>query len=184
MLKGMGFRVVLHYHGTDIRGRWADRKKHWDWADAILVSTRNLLLGAPANARYQPNPIDTEIFHPVKNVLVEYGALHFDYDAADVAKLIARVNNMPLTIRKKGVPYTMMPDVLRGFTHYIEAKRDSSDKLLSTRPTDTGSLLALQALACGLTVLTLTGKRVGLPPEHRVEAVVDSVYKVYEEVMR
>lgn len=183
ILKLLGFRVVLHYHGTDIRGRWEDKKRYWSKADAVLVSTRDLLINAPEAARYQPNPIDTEVFHPVKEAAAEWGALHFDYGAADVAELIARINNMPLTIRKKGVPYEMMPSVLRGYTHYIEAKRDHSDKLLSTRPTDTGSLIALQALACGLTVLTLTGKRAGLPLEHRVEAVAESVYRAYEEVL-
>jgi hypothetical protein len=182
-LKMLGLKVVLHYHGTEIRGRWEDRKKYWEWADAILVSTRDLLMGAPPRARYQPNPIDTEFFHPVKDAPREYGAVHFDYDAADVAELIARVNSLPLTIRKKGVPYTMMPSVLRGYTHYIEAKRDRSDKLLSTRPTDTGSLICLQALACGCTVLSLTGKRKGLPQEHRIEEVARSVFKIYKEVL-
>lgn len=180
ILKLLGFKVVLHYHGSEIRGRWDDKRRYWREADAVLVSTRDLLMGAPKIVRHQPNPIDVNVFKPMG--VKKWGALHFDYDAADIAELIAERNFIPLIVKKKGVPYADMPAVLNEYTHYIDVKRDYSDKILTSRATDTGSLIALQALACGATVLTLLGRRVGLPPEHRPDEVAKSVLKVYKEV--
>lgn len=183
ILKILGFPVLLHYHGSDIRGRWKDRRRYWCGADRVLVSTSDLLVEAPKVAEYQPNPIDIKLFNPSDSAAKEEAALHFDYGAVDIAELIAGINHIPLRLRKKGVPHSEMPGVLRGYTHYVDVKRDYSDRVLISRPTDSGSLIGLQALACGSTVLTLTGKRVGLPPQHRPENVANRVLTVYEEML-
>ncbi len=54
--------VVLHYHGTRIRGLWREREELWKKSDAILVSTPDLLEGAPKSAIYVPNPVDIRFF--------------------------------------------------------------------------------------------------------------------------
>jgi hypothetical protein len=182
MLSIMGCRVVLHYHGTDIRGRWEDKKPLWKCADRILVSTTDLLKGAPANAEHLPNPIDTEMFRDLGGPRTE-AALHIDYDAVDLAEKIAKENHIRLVVVKKGIPYADMPRLLNEYTHYIDVKRDCSDGVLINRPTDTGSLVGLQALASGCRVLTLNGGRVGLPPGHRPEAVAKQLWSIYSELM-
>ena len=55
--------VILHYHGTRVRNRWKERENFWRKADAILVSTPDLLEGAPKSTIYIPNPIDTDLFY-------------------------------------------------------------------------------------------------------------------------
>ena len=57
--------VVLHYHGSNIRGKWNVRRKFWSKADAILYSTRDLKdEDTPEHAMWLPNPVDIEIFYP------------------------------------------------------------------------------------------------------------------------
>ena len=183
MLYGLGCRVVLHYHGSDIRGKWIERERYWRHAGAILVSTRDLLLGAPEKARYQPNPIDTALFSPAWDMDTgSTNALYVDYGAADIAQRISEWHRLPLHIEPKGTPYREMPKLLNRYMYLVDVKRDYTDRVLVSRPTDTGSLIGLQALACGLTVLTLAGPRVGLPAEHQPENVAKSVYGVYKEV--
>ncbi len=180
----MGCHMVLHYHGSDIRGRWPEKRRYWECADRILVSTRNLLEGAPPVAKYQPNPIDVEKFKNDPDMNLHRAALYFDYGAVDLAEKIADDHDLPLVVMQKGVPYAELPYVLNRYTHYVDVKRDASGRLLMGKPDDTGSLLGLQALACGLTVLTLNGERVGLPPAHYPDRVADDIFSVYEELTR
>lgn len=59
--RAMGKKIILHYHGDDIRG-----KSYKNWfsflADRIFVSTVDLLKYAPEGAEWVPNPIDLEKF--------------------------------------------------------------------------------------------------------------------------
>jgi glycosyltransferase involved in cell wall biosynthesis len=175
--------VVLHYHGSDIRGRWAEKRPLWLKADRILVSTRDLLEGAPVCAEYLPNPIDTEMFKPTVGRR-EDTALHFNYGAVDLAQKIADEHSVKLVIREKGQRYADMPSIFGGYTHYIDVKRDGAGRVLISNPGDSGSLIGLQALACGCEVLTVNGARpLGLPPEHRPENVAKRLFKVYRELM-
>ena len=48
-------KIVLHLHGTKIRGRW--NKVNLSKADLILVSTPDLLEGSPDRVIYLPNLI-------------------------------------------------------------------------------------------------------------------------------
>lgn len=56
--------IVLHYHGSDIRGRWRRKKRFWESANMILVSTPDLLDGAPEGTIHIPTSIDTDLFYP------------------------------------------------------------------------------------------------------------------------
>lgn len=59
--KAMGKKIILHYHGDDIR-----RKSYKNWfsflADRIFASTVDLLKYAPERAEWVPNPIDLDTF--------------------------------------------------------------------------------------------------------------------------
>jgi len=176
--------ILMHYHGSDIRDRWEERKKYWIRVDRILVSTRNLLEGAPENTINQPNPVDTEIFKKIDSIIPMTKALHFDYGAVDLAEKIAKDHGLELDVREKGIPRAEMPTLLNRYLYYIDVKRDYSGRLLVGKPNDTGSLLGLEALACGLTVLNLSGERRGLPPEHQPVAVANKLYEIYEELVK
>ncbi len=184
MLSLLGCRVVLHYHGTDIRGKWPEKKGLWECADRILVSTRNLLDGAPKHAKYQPNPIDVDRFKPDPDLSLHRAALHFNYGAVDLAKQIADNHDLRLVVREKGIPYAELPQILQRYTHYVDVKRDAAGRLLVEKPADTGSLMGLQALASGCTVLTLHGERVGLPGEHHPMQVAQNIVTIYEELVK
>lgn len=180
LLKKLRRRVVLHYHGSDIRGKWESRRELWGSADRILVSTRDLLTGAPDSTMYQPNPVNP-IFAPGAKPERDC-AIHYSYGADILAERIAAEAHLPLIIVKQSIPHLELPHVLRRFTHYVEVKQLNGELIMS-HVADTGSLLSLEALACGLRVLCLDGERVGLPDEHRPEAVARSIYRVYEELI-
>ncbi len=175
--------TLLHYHGSDIRGKWDKQRRDWRYAKKIIVSTRNLLEGAPESAEFLPNPVDTDLFKPLEYISLRNAALYVDYGAVDLAERIARSNGLPLVVVPKGTPYREVPVLLNRFTHYVDVKRDGAGRVLVSKPDDTGSLLGLQALACGLTVLTLSGERHGLPPEHEPDNVSKRLLEIYREVI-
>jgi len=70
-------KIVLHYHGSDIRGKWKERERFWKKADSILVSTPDLLEDAPQHVIYLPNPVDTELFKPMPKLRELRTALYF-----------------------------------------------------------------------------------------------------------
>lgn len=51
-------RLIVHYHGSDLRNRDPGARVLEPYADAVLVSTRDLLEYAP-HATYLPNPVPT-----------------------------------------------------------------------------------------------------------------------------
>ena len=53
--------IIMHYHGTAIRDQWAERRGFWENCDGILVSTMDLLLGAPPDVVHVPNVIDEKL---------------------------------------------------------------------------------------------------------------------------
>jgi hypothetical protein len=90
-------RVIIHYHGSAIRGMWAQRKKDWESADVVLVSTQELLKGAPEKAIYLPNPVDTDLFYP-RDISNKNTAFHISYNADELAIEYAKDNKLSLTI--------------------------------------------------------------------------------------
>ena len=178
MVKRLKKPVVMHYHGSDIRGKWQERRKRWEKADALMVSTPDLLEGAPENAVYLPNPVNTDLFHPDAVEHARDSAVHFSKGADDLATEIARENELPLIIVKQRIMRRDMPPLLRNYTHLVDVKRSSDGEVLRAR-----SLLALEALACGLQVLSPDGVVKGLPEEHRPENVVKTLYELYTGLM-
>ena len=172
--------LVLHYHGSDIRGLWRRKRRHWEHADAILVSTISLLDGAPEEAMYLPNPIPTDLFYPNPhpNEVDPNSALTFRHGAVDVAKKLAEERGLQLSVFPRNRLFPEMPDLLRQFNWYIDTKR--KDGVLLCRSGGSGSLTGLEALACGLNVINSDGDvRWGLPEEHRAENVVKALHQIY-----
>ncbi len=176
-------KVVLHYHGSDIRGRWCERRRFWKAADLILVSTPDLLEGAPADAcvRYLPNPVDTDLFKPIPSLRRPGTALFITSSEAKHrasekwAVRMAERLGLKLHIidrDKEAIPHRRLPLVLNAYEYFIDH-----------RWVPALSKTALEALACGLKVVRWDGKVIqGLPERHRPGAVVRALASLYEQL--
>jgi glycosyltransferase involved in cell wall biosynthesis len=176
--------TIIHYHGGSIRGKWERRRKFWSKADVIIVSTKDLLEGAPDNAIYLPNPVDTEHFY-YRGSRKLGTAFHISYNADKEAKDIAKEFNLELTIhnrKENPINHTEMPFILSKYEYYIDIKRDYVTKKLLK-----GSLskTALEALACGCKVITYNKSIVeGLPYEHKPQVITKRLFDIYSSLIR
>ncbi|RLE74742.1 MAG: hypothetical protein DRJ56_06900 [Thermoprotei archaeon] len=162
-LSRLNKRLVLHYHGTDIRGKWGERR-YWRMADLILVSTPDLLDGAPASACYLPNPVDVELFRYVggrRPGTALYLKLQYE-DAAEAVRRARRLlPNVRVRVLERRIRYGDMPKVLSAYEYFID--RYTIPSLSKT---------ALEALACECKVLRWDGRvALELPRQHEPRRV-------------
>lgn len=173
--------VILHYHGTRIRGKSKERFRYYRKADLIIVSTSDLLEDLP-EATYLPNPVDTDFFKPLEG--------HSDNSALYVIKQqeelgenfewpkgLARKYGLQLSFRDRidnPIPYKELSIFLNRYSYLLD--RDYIKSLSKT---------ALEALACGLKVVAWNGKIVeGLPKKHEPENVTKQFYTLYKKLKR
>ena len=168
--------VVLHYHGSDIRGEWSLKQKYWSKADVVLYSTLDLLdAETPKQAIYMPNPVDTELFHNFsKRYQKSNSALAFHYHLDQTkADRYAQNYRLFMKILERNIPYKKIPEKFNRYEYYID--RTEIPSLSKT---------ALEALACGLKVIRWDGELVEkLPTEHKPENIAKKIWKIYQEVM-
>ena len=177
--------VIMHYHGSDIRGGWRGKRKNWKLAARVIVSTKALLNGAPEGVTYLPNPVDTDLFYPNPNPreVSPNSALTFKHGAVDLAEELAEKYGLELSVHRRNKTFLEMPSLFRQFSWYIDVKRNGAGVLLC-RKGGSGSLTGLEASACGLKVINSDGEiRDGLPSEHRAENAVKALYPIYREIM-
>jgi hypothetical protein len=175
-------RLVIHYHGDDIRNKWSAKRKFWKHADLILYSVLDLeARDMPLSAFYLPNPVDEELFHK-ENPPADNSALTFSHYADDLARELAEQYGLDLSINERNVPYEEMPFILRRYAYYIEVKRNFEGIRLGKG--DSVSVVALQALACGLKVVKWDGKLMlpPLPYEHRLEYTCRKLMQFYHKM--
>jgi len=174
--------VIIHFHGSDVRENWTARLGRIKRADAIFVSTRDLLKGAPPNTIWIPNPVDTVKFTPISWIPKKRSALTFSYDADEEAQVIAEYHDLELDIIKEKIPHGQLPELMSKYRFYIEVKRDFKGRLLYD-----GSILSksgLEALAMGLKVVSRNmSVRRGLPEIHRPENVAERLFEIYKELL-
>ena len=172
-----GKPVILHYHGTDILGRWNEKKGRWERADFVAYSTPNLAEGAPVRAVQVPNPVDTELFHPREGERRTGSALAIRYGMDDAVKAKARELSLDLTIVDRGsVPYSQMPALLSMFEYFIDFRRPPG----FDRPVMSMGKAALESLASGCKAIGWEGEvQEGLPEEHRPESVAARWFEAY-----
>lgn len=179
-----GKKIILHYHGTRIRDKWAQFRKFWKYADEVLVSTPDLLEGAPLGALYVPNLVNWDVINRVKDGPKWGEALTVSRWADAEAKEIARTHGLELDIHNREtdpVYHGGFLGFMAGFTHYIDIKRDfyegrkDEPKILRAH-----SLTGLEAMALGLTVLDWTGQpsRINID-HHKPENVIPILWKLY-----
>ena len=176
-----GKPLVIHYHGTDIEGRWKEKERRWKSAGAIVCSTPNLLEGAPPSAMNIPNPVDTDFFHPLGVDRGPRSALSFRYGMDSEAEQVAKRLGLELTwLDRWGVPHEKMPETFSRFSYYIDLRRPRGHK----EARSVGKA-ALEALACGCEVVDWSGKTLqGLPGENRPEIVAAKWYELYKGLMK
>jgi hypothetical protein len=172
--------IVMHYHGDDIRDKWELKRKYWSKADMVLYSSLDLLDNeTPEEAIYVPNPVDIEVFHPCEVEPKSKTAFHIFYNANTVAERYAEKHGLDLTIydwREEGrIPHLRFAEVLCRHEYYIDVKVNQNGVLLEAL-----SKTALEALACGLKVVTWSGSVVnGLPLGNSPEKAVRRIFELY-----
>lgn len=177
--------VVVHYHGDDIRDKWSSKRKYWSKTNLILYSTLDLLDDkTPERAVHLPNPVDTEVFHFCSVKRKPKTAFHFSYYADDLAEKYAEKFGLELTIynwRNEGkIPYLKLPEVLCQYEYYIDVKRDSEGRAIPAL-----SKVGLEALACGLKVVTWNGDLIEkLPKENDPVVVARKLWALYQKIIK
>lgn len=174
--------VIIHFHGSDVRENWGARLGRIKRADAILVSTKDLLQGAPLNAFWVPNPVDTVKFK-TRDPSVECleKAFTFSYGADDEAYELANRYDLHLDIIEEKIQYDQVPELMNEYSFYIDIKRDFKGRILYDHGAMSKS--GLEALAMGLKVVSKDmSVREGLPEAHRPENVADIWFGIYEKL--
>ena len=173
--------VVVHYHGTDIEGRWQEKEPRWRSADYVAVSTPNLLEGAPPIAAYVPNPIDTDLFRPVPVERPPDSAVSFRYGMDAEAEAMAERLGLNLAwLDRWSLNHRQMPETLSKFAYYIDMRRPPEHLVARSV-----GKAALEALSCGCKVVDWQGNVMeGLPLEHDPRSVAARWNDVYLGLLR
>ena len=175
-----GKPVVMHYHGTDIEGRWDEKRTRWSRADFVAVSTPNLLEGAPRTAVHVPNPVDTDVFRPRGAERDPLSAASFRYGMDEETEAAARNLGLKLTwLDRWSVRHEEMPAVLSRFAFYIDLRKPPGHVVARSV-----GKAALEALASGCRVVDWTGNTLaGLPPENDPRRVAAEWHGIYEDLL-
>ena len=168
--------LVLHYHGTDIQGRWQEKERRWRRADYLAVSTPNLLEGAPPRATFVPNPVDTDIFRPLPGSRDPKSALSFRYGMdAEAEEMAGKLGLNLVWLERWSVKHQQMPETLSKYAYYVDMRKPPEHQVAHSI-----GKAALEALACGCKVVDWQGNVIeGLPREHDPKAVAASWNDVY-----
>ncbi len=216
---GRSKKIVIHYHGTDIRGirkrkgnssqspkaisvsefildpkRIASKAADFalsrkpmhalaqKWADAVLVSTPDLLQLLP-KANYLPNPVDIDHFRQLSIPDDRKEAFTMDTEVTDMQSALeyCKENNISLDIEvydrtKNPVMYADMPTLMKKYKVYVDIR------YVDQRILENLSKTALESLACGLLVLDYRLKyHQDLPSEHDPMHVVSHLSTIYSK---
>ena len=173
--------VVMHFHGEDVRlGGWRALRDILDKANLKLVSTIDMLNGAPKSAHWLPNPIDTGHFKYVPNLrktgMALYFVKHQRGEDQSWPKAIAKKYGLELCLHDRvihPIAYSELPRFLSSFEYYID--RNYIASLSKT---------ALEALACHLKVIDSNEEILDkFPAEHDPANVVKILWNLYQGIL-
>jgi hypothetical protein len=182
-------KIIMHYHGTKIRGKWDQHEWISEKADMILVSTPDLLEGAPEKTIYLPNIVDQQlIYHISGGISQRYNkAFHCIRFARDLAEQYAKGYNLEIDFFDRDLNPLSHFDFLRKISRYefvIDVKREFPKLGIETKRLDALSLTGLEALALGCKVFRYDGKLLTeFPQNHDVRFVCDKLDRIYRECL-
>ena len=176
-------KIIIHYHGTEIRGRWEYRRRYWKNTDIICVSTPDLLQGAPENAFWIPNTVDEELCDDLQmpQHMRNGKAFHVDRYAVDIAeKFVEKYGlEMDILVRDdKPLPHNEFLRKMAKYSCVIDVKRDNNRK----KKLEAMSLTGLEALFMNIPVINWQGEWIeSYPPYHESHWVANRLYKIYSD---
>lgn len=202
-------KIILHYHGTDIRGLKKQELPHRSLlsdtaimlkmlyrkkigharaqklADAVCVSTPDLL-PLVSNGIHVPIPIDTEHFSPNSNPNVKLKeAFTINSEVTNIQRALdlCKKNNK-INLNIEVIDRTKNPILYSSIPDFIREYRTYVDiRYVNDIVLENLSSTALQSLACGLSVVDYKLEfRRGLPKEHDAANVVSQLSKIYSEL--
>jgi hypothetical protein len=202
-------KIVLHYHGTDLRGlrilalphrslpsdliiyakflykKTFHKSMHsraQQTADSVLVSTRDLLPRA-RDAIHLPTPIDTEHF-TLRTSKGNDVAFMIDNEMINSNFALDYCKRGGIRIPIKIYDRTLNPVLYECMPEFLKKHSIYVDiRFVNGELLDSLSSTGLQSLACGLTVLNYDLKYItSLPPEHRAEKVTSKLLSIYDRL--
>jgi len=176
-------KTIIHYHGSDIRGRWTEKRDRWKYADKIIVATPDLLEGSPEGTEYLPNVIDEKICGLYKKRKKETDSgFHVNHEASGIAVDYWGKYGGSLTIHNaKTEPLNHFDflNKLSRYEYYIDVKQREG-KILEAM-----SLTGLEALFMGVKVIKWDESLISkFPVHHRSFNVVSKLKGIYEDVLK
>ncbi len=201
-------KIILHYHGTDIRGLKKQELPHRSLlsdtmiklkmfyrkkighiraqklADAVCVSTPDLL-PLVRSGIHIPIPIDTEHFSPKNNSKGKLkDAFTINSEVTNIQRALDLCKKNRINLNIEVIYRTKNPILYADIPDFIRGYRTYVDiRYVNDIVLENLSSTALQSLACGLSVLNykLQFHR-GLPSEHDAVNVASQLSKIYSDL--
>lgn len=201
-------KIILHYHGTDIRGLKKQELPHRSLisdtaiklkmlyrkkighakaqklADAVCVATPDLL-PLVRNGIHIPIPVDTEHFSQKSNPDGELKeAFTINSEVTDIQRALDLCQKNQINLNIEIVDRTKNPIIYANIPNFIRRYRTYVDiRYVNDIVLKNLSSTALQSLACGLSVVDYKLEfRRGLPKEHDAVNVAFRLSNIYSEL--
>jgi hypothetical protein len=178
-----GKKIIIHYHGTLIRGNWSKHRLLFKLADKIIVSTPDLLEGAPQGVEYLPNPIDYDLIDNISPNVKIPKIFHAVRYAEDVAKEYAAKLDKELIIFDRDSERMAHKEFLTELTkyaYYIDVKRGHNRPQIL----EALSLTGLEASYGGAILINWKGDIIPeFPDHHKKDQVCNALYQIYRDVL-
>ena len=201
-------KIILHYHGTDIRGLKKQELPHrsllsdtaiklkmlyrkkigharaQNMADAVCVSTPDLL-PLVRNGIHIPIPIDTQHFSPKSNPDGELKeAFTINSEVTNIQRALDLCQKNQINLNIEVIDRTKNPIIYANIPDFIRRYRTYVDiRYVNDIVLENLSSTALQSLACGLSVVDYKLEfRHGLPKEHDAVNVATKLSNIYSEL--
>jgi hypothetical protein len=201
-------KIILHYHGTDIRGLKNQKLPHRSLlsdtaiklkmfyrkkigharaqkqADVVCVSTPDLL-PLVSNGIHIPIPIDTKHFSPKSNPTGELKeAFTINSEVTNIQRALDLCKKNQINFDVEVIDRTKNPIMYTDIPDFIRGYKTYVDiRYVNDIVLENLSSTALQSLACGLSVVDYKLEfRRGLPKEHHAVNVASQLSKVYSKL--
>lgn len=198
-------KIILHYHGTDIRGLKKRELPHRSLlsdtmiklkmfykkkighiraqklADAVCVSTPDLL-PLVRSGIHIPIPIDIEHFSPKNNSKGQLkDAFTINSEVTNIQRALDLCKKNQINLNIEVIDRTKNPILYADIPDFIRGYRTYVDiRYVNDIVLENLSSTALQSLACGLSVLDYKLQfRRGLPSEHDAVNVASQLSQIY-----